>query len=444
MQAATETSTHMTEDLAMMPGLPKMRLRVSYDASGVSAEMITQATGSEPVHTPPTESDTTTILHHKEKKSKNQKQNDEKRIENAVTDMLNGMSARSAANKWDVPRTTLQNRKKAGFRKPMRPGPATILTTDEETVLCNWLIELSRRGIPVQKKFLLDSIQQIITADPRPTPFVQNRPGKGWFKAFLRRHPNLAERYAEPISRGRGKLTENCIRGWFGDAERFFKENNCQYVMQDPTRQFNGDETGFQLDPRSGRILAPRNENVYSEAGGTKEQVTALITTRADGTVMPTAIVYPYKRAVPKEIIDQVPQDIMVARSDSGWMTSEIFYEYLANCFIPRLNEMRRQEKNLQPPEPLTLNESDWIVYWIDGYSSHLTLHSSKLCELNHIHLYCFKAHASHVCQPNDVGPFKPLKAEWKQTVSEWRQTYPYQVLTRQHFAPLLRRHWKS
>lgn len=244
MQAATETSTHMTEDLAMMPGLPKMRLRVSYDASGVSAEMITQATGSEPVHTPPTESDTTTILHHKEKKSKNQKQNDEKRIENAVTDMLNGMSARSAANKWDVPRTTLQNRKKAGFRKPMRPGPATILTTDEETVLCNWLIELSRRGIPVQKKFLL-------------APFVQNRPGKGWFKAFLRRHPNLAERYAEPISRGRGKLTENCIRGWFGDAERFFKENNCQYVMQDPTRQFNGDETGFSWIPGVAEFLPP-------------------------------------------------------------------------------------------------------------------------------------------------------------------------------------------
>jgi len=45
---------------------------------------------------------------------------------------------------------------------------------------------------------------------------------------------------------------------------------------------------GFQLDPRTGRILAHRNENVYSEAGGTKEQVTALITTRADGTMPAT------------------------------------------------------------------------------------------------------------------------------------------------------------
>jgi len=81
---------------------------------------------------------------------------------------------------------TLRNRKKAGFKSVARPGPATILTTDEETALCNWLIALSHRGIPVQKKHLLDSIQQIITTDSRQTPFVNNRLGKGWFHAYLR------------------------------------------------------------------------------------------------------------------------------------------------------------------------------------------------------------------------------------------------------------------
>jgi len=67
----------------------------------------------------------------------------------------------------------------------------------------------------------------------------------------------------------------------------------------------------------------------------------------------------------------------------------------------------------------------------MDGYASHLTLHVSKLCEMNHIWLYCFKAHATHICQPNDVGPFKPLKTEWKNAVAEWRQR-------KAEFAPLL------
>ena len=71
------------------------------------------------------------------------------------------------------------------------------------------------------------------------------------------------------------------------------------------------------------RVLAPRNENVYTEGDGTKEQLTVLITTRADRKLMLTAVVYPYKRGVPQSIIDQFPEDWVIA--DSGWMTSEIF-----------------------------------------------------------------------------------------------------------------------
>jgi len=40
--------------------------------------------------------------------------------------------------------------------------------------------------------------------------------------------------------------------------------------------------------------------------------------------------------------------------------------------------------------------------------------------------LYCFKAHASHVCQPNDLGPFKPLKSKWKYAVANWRLDHPF------------------
>ena len=162
--------------------------RVSYDSSVVNAEMIT--TGSDQAEELPTatESHTRPVSNTRQtsKKTKSLQHYDELKINSAVADMQSGMSARSAALKWGVPRTTLQNRRKAGFKSAARPGPATILTTDEETALCNWLIELSRRGMPVQKKHLLDSIQQIITTDGRQTPFVNNRPGKAWFRAYLR------------------------------------------------------------------------------------------------------------------------------------------------------------------------------------------------------------------------------------------------------------------
>ena len=230
----------------------------------------------------------------------------------------------------------------------------------------------------------------------------------------------------------------HCIRGWFGDVQRFFKERNIEYVLSNATRQFNSDETGFQLDPKSGKVLAPRGEVAYTEIGDMKEQMTVLVTTRADGFVMKSAIVYPYKRAVPKAIVENVPDSFCIARSESGWMTSDAFFEYVANVFIPQLAEIRRAERGLLPDEELILDDSDWIVLWIDGYRSHLTLHTSEICELNKIILYCFKAHASHVCLPNDLGPFKPLKTEWKAAVAEWRLGHPYKALSRAVFATVL------
>jgi hypothetical protein len=90
------------------------------------------------------------------------------------------------------------------------------------------------------------------------------------------------------------------------------------YILENPTRQFNGDESGFQLDPKTGQVLAEKGENCYTEAGSGKEQMTVLITTRADGKLMKSAIVYPYKKTIPKSIIDNLPDGIVAARSESG------------------------------------------------------------------------------------------------------------------------------
>ena len=110
----------------------------------------------------------------------------------------------------------------------------------------------------------------------------------------------------------------------------------------------------------------------------------------------------------------------------------------MANTFIPELSAIRRQDKGLGADDELILTDDDWVVYWIDGYASHLTYHTSLLCDLNHITLYCFKAHSSHICQPNDVGPFKPLKNEWRKAVTEWRVQNPYATLNKVNFAAVL------
>lgn len=56
----------------------------------------------------------------------------------------------------------------------------------------------------------------------------------------------------------------------------------------------NDDQTSFRIDPVAGKILAPKGEIVYMKIGRSKEQIMVLVTTRADGVLLTSAIVYLY------------------------------------------------------------------------------------------------------------------------------------------------------
>ena len=40
--------------------------------------------------------------------------------------------------------------------------------------------------------------------------------------------------------------------------QEYIRENNLEKLMDDPSRIFNGDETGFQICPSTGRALAEK------------------------------------------------------------------------------------------------------------------------------------------------------------------------------------------
>jgi hypothetical protein len=114
----------------------------------------------------------------------------------ALEEIAEGVPVSTAAKKWSIPRTTLRDLQKGLYTPNSRPGPSPVLTDDEELLVCEWIIEMARRGIPLMLNNLLDSIQHIMQSDARPNPFKDGRPGVAWFRAFLRRHPNIAKRNA--------------------------------------------------------------------------------------------------------------------------------------------------------------------------------------------------------------------------------------------------------
>jgi len=58
--------------------------------------------------------------------------------------------------------------------------------------------------------------------------------------------------------------------------------------MDDPSRIFNGDETGFQICPSTGSVLAEKGaKNVYSiDEGSSTENITVMFSFSANGKNM--------------------------------------------------------------------------------------------------------------------------------------------------------------
>lgn len=102
--------------------------------------------------------------------------------------------------------------------------------------------------------------------------------------------------------------------------------------------------------------------------------------------------------------VNNMPEDWFMGRSDSGWMKSDISFEYLANG----INQWLIQ--NIKKP-----------VLFVDGHKTHLTMGLSEFCSSNGIILYALPLNTTHIMQPTNISVFKPLKTAWKKTVREWQ-----------------------
>ncbi|KAF0718546.1 HTH CENPB-type domain-containing protein, partial [Aphis craccivora] len=258
-------------------------------------------------------------------------------------------------------------------------GVTSILGDETEALLVEWMLTCAKMGFPVDREELLSSVKKLVDELEMKTPFINNRPGKKWFYGFMNRHKCLSQKHSEYVNKAKGSVTEEKIRKWFDEVSELLGEN--LYVLNYPERVFNMDETCFYLAPKGELILGPRGCNVYDEqTNNNKENITTLFAANALGWGL--------------------------GKSENGWMTAETFFEYMANIFLPHLIQ-----SNISRP----------VIIFLDGHSSHLSLHLSKFCRENGLILIALYPNSTHILQPLDVAVFGPLKSSWKKTVKQWR-----------------------
>jgi DDE superfamily endonuclease. len=136
-------------------------------------------------------------------------------------------------------------------------------------------------------------------------------------------------------------------------------------ILQGQTRILDDGRSGFQFCPRPGKVTACKGvKNLYEvDRGLTQAYIVGVLTFPASGVMCSLMLVYSCKR-VAYEIIKRVPDDVGVGHSPAGWMTVEVFCEYVGNVFTPH---------------PGKYNVKFGIALYIDGHCIHLTYQLSKL-----------------------------------------------------------------
>lgn len=122
--------------------------------------------------------------------------------------------------------------------------------------------------------------------------------------------------------------------------------------------------------------------------------MSVLVICNADGDLAPTFILFAGK-SIPRNAAEMAPPDFTFGFSEKGYMTSQNFFEYIANYFEPW-----SMEKKIKRP----------VLFYLDRHASHLTLHFSKFCAAHEIVLIASHPNVTHMAQPLDVAVFHSLK----------------------------------
>ncbi|XP_071056510.1 uncharacterized protein [Onthophagus taurus] len=219
-------------------------------------------------------------------------------LQNAIAAVKRGSSVNAASKNFNVPRTTIKYKLEGKYELDCRMGPETTLTKDEEETLVKWICSVADAGFTVTRLQLLDSVQMLLKKLNRLNKFTKNRPGRKWYKCFLRRHPIISERLTQNLTKARSEVTEQKIRNWFNEVTDHFKAKNIEDVLKDPSRIFNLDETAFFMAPKGIKCLMRKGEKLAYNfiSNDDKECLTTLITVCANGSILPPMIMFSYER----------------------------------------------------------------------------------------------------------------------------------------------------
>jgi transposase len=122
-------------------------------------------------------------------------------VDLAVQAVKDGMSFRDAAEQFGVPKSTIKDRASGAHGSNI--GQPTVLSPEEEKMICDMAILLGQCGFP----FTGDNLRYFM--------FKKNLPTHRWLDTFISRHKELTLQKANAIKRTRAAVSREDVNEFF-------------------------------------------------------------------------------------------------------------------------------------------------------------------------------------------------------------------------------------
>lgn len=305
-------------------------------------------------------------------------------------------------------------------------GKYPVLGFENEKRLVAHILKLGDAGFPPERSAICQLAYQFAEKMGLKHNFNNETKTAGpqWLKSFLERNPEIVLRQAEGLSIERAKgLNRAEVAKFFDLLTTVLTENN---LLGKPDRIFNMDETGVQLNNKPGKVLAKKGARaVKSLTSGEKgETITVVACCNAIGNFLPPVLIIKGVNKKPEFEEGLPPGSKVYMQKKSAYISSELFYKWLTEHFIPR-----------KPPGK--------VLLILDGHSSHSSaVNMLETARDNGVVLLCLPSHTTSALQPLDISVFGPFKKYYYGETNNFMRTNPQKKMNRYNSGQLIAKAW--
>lgn len=329
-------------------------------------------------------------------------------MEKAIHGVKNGMSKKSAAKQFGIPRSTLRLALQRGYNK-LALGRKPTFTKEQEDALSCELARLAKKFYGVSRQRIKKCAFEFAQRNGIKHNFSMEKKeaGDDWVENFLKRNPKVSWRKPEATSVSR-------ITAFNKQEVSLFYENLKTTLEKHPTlsasRIYNADETGVTTVQKPGKILAPKGQKQVGFATSWErgKNTTVMCCMSAAGVFVPPMFIFARKR-LPPELQQGGPPDSLYTCTEKGWMTEDLYLRWLEHF------QNHVQSSTVNP-----------VLLIVDNHVTHCSLKAYDFCRDNGIQVVSIPPHTSHRLQPLDVTFYGGLKSAYNAEADKFMVTHQF------------------